>query len=232
MLILHAPIEIESADLGEFGWGPEYGELGWGFRSIGRAFKKVAKATVVNPTKLAVKYTVVAPTKFALKYALALPLKYLKKAVVALGRVLCKAPMVLLQQVASQYGINPDFPPIFCRLVREDRWNLGLIRKYLPTALKLAVKLGASGMFPPIVPVLAVIRHIPYLSRFAGADDNPALQGPMDMVQLYALSDYLGLMDDQDATLLGLTADDRDVMQGVLGEAVRAESEPGGVQVL
>jgi len=207
-------------------------QLGFGFRSIGRGLKKGVKG--------AVKYTVVAPTKFAIKSNIAiaklsaqlafLPLKYLKKAIVTLGRVLCRAPQVLLEQIASANGIDPAFVPAFCKLVALNSWSLGSIRKYLPTALKLALKLGAQGVFPPIVPALIIVKRIPFVGRFAGADagfDRPGLQQPavrasMRTLQLYALSDHLGLMDGDDAAALGLRDVDRVTLQGVLHNDIAA----------
>jgi len=204
-------------------------ELGFGFKSIGRGLKKVGKgAYKYSGAGLIVKANIKL-AQLSAKLAL-LPLKYLHKAIVALGRVLCKAPPILLEKVAQANGIDPAFVPAFCKLVAINKWNLSAIRKYLPTALKLALKLGASGAFPPIVPALIVIKRIPGVGRFAGADarfDRPGLQHPavkasMCTLQLYALSDHLGLMDADDAAQLGVGDSDRTTLQGVLFNDIAA----------
>lgn len=194
-------------------------------RKIGRGIKKVGKGVVKAN---------VAVAKMQAKIVL-LPLKYLVKAAMQVGRTLCKAPPQLLSMAAKQANVDPAFVPMFCTAVRENKIGIGSVKRMFPPALKIASKMAASGAFPPIVPVLAVVKHIPLVSRFAGADDlgsyasdlrNPAIRPAVDTMELLALSDYLGLLDDSDAVALGLSEEDRVAMQGYLAAAATDTTNP------
>lgn len=206
------------------------GELGFGFRSIGRGFKKVGKG--VGKVGKGIGKVGVGAVKMAANLAL-LPLKLLVKATVKLGRALCKAPPGLLALAAQQANVNPKFIPMFCTAVRTNRIGVRAVRNLLPPALKIASKMAASGVFPPIVPVLRVIRYIPGVNRFAGADDlgsygtdprNPSIRAAVDTMELIALSDHLGLLEDADAAAMGLTEDDRTFMQSHLAASISSTS--------
>ncbi len=192
-------------------------ELGFGFRSIGRGIKKAGKGVV--------KVNVVA-VKMATKLAL-LPLRYLVQAATKIGRTLCAAPPQLLEQAARQANVDPKFIPLFCTAVRENKLGIGSIRRMLPPALKIASKMAAAGAFPPIVPVLQVVRRIPYVSKFAGAEmdlgshasDLRKIRPAVDAMEMMALSDHLGLLGDADVAALGLSDEDRATMQGYLAAA-------------
>jgi hypothetical protein len=199
-------------------------ELGFGIRSVGRGLKKVGKGVVKAN---------VAVIKMQAKLAL-LPLKYLVSAAVKIGRTLCKAPTPLLNAAALQANVDPKFVPLFCTAVRENKLGVGSIKRMLPPALKIAAKMAASGAFPPIVPVLAVVKHIPYVNRFASAEmdlgsyasDLRKIRPAVDTMEMLALSDHLGLLGDADAAALGLSDDDRAAMQGYLAAAA-ADSGSG-----
>lgn len=216
-------------------------ELGFGLRSIGRGIKKAGKGAY-KVSKATVKYTVIEPTKIAAKLAM-LPLIYLRRAVVTIGRTLCKAPPELLRQVAVANGINPAFVPAFCEAVRINRWGLSAIKRYLPTALKLAIKLGATGAFPPIMPALRIARAIPGVSQFLGAGElgaiydtkkfrnSPALRSSFAAMEMVAFADYLDLLDEVDVHVFKLSPEDRAKMQSVLaGSFAEAQSGFGGWQ--
>jgi LPXTG-motif cell wall-anchored protein len=195
-------------------------ELGFGFRSIGRGLKKVGKGVVKANV-----YAIKLQAKLLL-----LPLKYLVKAAVKLGRTLCKAPPQLLELAATQANVDPKFIPLFCTAVRENKIGIGSVKRMLPPALKIASKMAAAGMFPPIVPVLSVVKHIPYVNRFAGSDlgsyasDLHKIRPAVDTMEMIALSDHLGLLGDADAAALGLSEEDRAVMQGYLAAAATDSS--------
>jgi hypothetical protein len=198
-------------------------ELGFGFRKLGRGLKKVGKgAYKYSGTKLMVKGNI-AFAKLSAKLAL-LPLILLRKAVVTLGRALCKAPPQLLALAAQQANIDPNWVPLFCEAVRINKWGFSLVKKMLPPALKLASKLAASGAFPPIVPAMAIIKRIPGVGKFAGVElgsyrsdlRNPVLKKATDTLEIFALADHLGMMDDADAQAMGLSDSDREVLQGLL----------------
>lgn len=217
------------------GWdGADAAELGFGFRSIGRGFKKVGKG--VGKVGKGVGKVGVGAVKAVGNLAL-LPLKLLVKATVKLGRALCKAPPGLLELAAQQANVSPKFIPMFCAAVRTNRIGVSAVRRLLPPALKIASKMAASGAFPPIVPVLRVVRFIPGVNRFAGADDlgsygtdprNPAIRAAVDTMELIALSDHLGLLEDADAAAMGLTGDDRALMQSHLAASISPTSTPAG----
>lgn len=197
-------------------------DFGFGFRSIGRGLKKVGKGVVKAHVKVG--KGVVKAHVAVTKLALLLPLKIAVKATQKIGRILCKAPPQLLELAATQANVDPAFIPLFCAAVRESKISVGSVRRLLPPALKVASKLAAAGAFPPIVPVLAVVRKMPYISRFADAGlsayasdlRNPALRPAVDAMEILALSDHLGLLDEADAEALGLTPADRAAMQGYL----------------
>jgi len=216
------------------------GDLGFGFRKIGRGFKKVGKATKrvgkvaykYSGTKFIVKSNI-ALTKLAAKLAL-LPLKFLLKAVRTLGRAICKAPPEVLNAAAQQAGVDPVFVPAFCEAVRINKWSLSSVRRLLPPALKIALKMGASGAFPPIVPALAIVKHIPGVGKFAGVDLGsyrsdprriPQLRHAIDLMQVMALADRVGLMTSEDAVKLGLDHGARQAMQTVLQGAILGEQD-------
>jgi hypothetical protein len=212
-------------------------ELGFGFRSVGRGFKKVGKAAghaTVASARFAAKSSI-SVGKLAAKLAL-LPLIYLRKAVTQLGRVLCSAPPEVLAEIAAANGISPSFVPAFCEAVRVNSWGFSNIKRYLPTALKLALKLGASGAFPPIVPALAIVRAIPGVGQFASADFGASfdeqhfkaapLRASMAALEMTAFADYLGLLDEADARVLKLSHKDRATMQNVFAGALGGISDP------
>ena len=202
-------------------------ELGWGLRSIGRLAKKAAKGAVkYSGTGLIVKGNI-ALAKLSAKLAL-LPLILLRRALVTLGRALCKAPPQVLALAAEQANIDPAWVPLFCKAVQANSWGFSTVRKMLPPALKLAGKLAATGAFPPIVPAMAIIKRIPGVGKFAGAElgsyssnlRNPQLRRSVDAMETLALADYLGLLEDTDAAAMGLGDADRDAMQGYLADTV------------
>lgn len=208
------------------GWGSaNAAELGFGWRSIGRGFKKFGKG--VGKVGKGIGKVGVGVVKLSVNLAL-LPLKILVKATLKLGRVVCKAPPGLLELAARQANVNPKFIPIFCRVVRENRLGIRMIRSMLPPALKIAAKMAASGAFPPIVPVLAIIKRVPGLSRFAGADlgsyatdlRNPTMRAAVDTMETMALADHLGLLEDADAVAMGLSSEDRVLMQSHLAASI------------
>lgn len=231
-------------------------DLGFGFRKLGRGLKRIGKvAYKYSGTGLVVKSNI-ALAKLSAKLAL-LPLILLRRAVRALGRVLCKAPPELLKLAAAQANVDPDFIPPFCAAVQVDKWNLSAVRKMLPPALKIALKLGASGAFPPIVPALAIIKHIPGVGKFAGVDDlgyyqnhgrwintdgigsyhssfrSPLLRQSVDTMHAVALADHLGLMEESEAAAMGLSGADREAMQGYLqGATLEAASTETKQRVL
>jgi hypothetical protein len=219
----------------------EMGELGFGLRKVGRGLKKAGRGikkvgkVAVNPvamTKFAIKSNI-AIAKLSAKLAL-LPLKFLIKAVRALGRVICKAPRELLNMAAQQAGVDPVFIPAFCQAVQEDKWSLSAVRRMLPPAMKIALKLGASGAFPPIVPALAIVKHIPGVGKFAGVEfgsyrsnigGNPMLRHATDLMAAFALADRSGLMTEAEAAAMGLRTQDRQAMQTVLNDAILGAQE-------
>ena len=199
-------------------------DLGFGFKKF---VKKVGKgAYKYSGTKLAVKSTV-AVTNVAVKLAL-LPLKYLLKAAMTVGRTLCNAPPQLLQLAAQQANVDPAFIPLFCAAVRENKFSLSSVRRLLPPALKIASKMAATGAFPPIVPVLAVVKRIPGMGKFAGSaiDTNTdssrvaAVKKSMAALQIVALADHLGMLDGADADAMGLGPQERADLQGFLADQV------------
>jgi hypothetical protein len=199
-------------------------DLGWGIKKFA---KKVGKgAYKYSGTKLAVKSSV-AVTKVATKLAL-LPLKYLLKAAMTIGRTLCKAPPQALRLAAQQANVDPAFIPLFCAAVRENKFTLSSVRRLLPPALKVASKMAAAGAFPPIVPVLAVVKRLPYVGKFAGSeiDTNTdssqiaAVKRAMTGLQIVALADHLGMLDGSDLSALGLGQQERIEMQGFLAGQV------------
>lgn len=205
-------------------------ELGFGLRSIGRGLKKAGKG-VVKAHAVAGKTALKAGVLYA-KLQL-LPLRFLVKAVVKLGRVICKAPTLLLESSARLANVDPSFIPLFCTAVRENKIEIGSLKRLLPPALKIASKMAASGAFPPIVPALAVIKYVPFVNRFMGVDDlgsytsdlrNPAIRPAVDTMEMLALSDHLGLLGDSDVAALGLSDDDRAAMQGYLAAAANEPS--------
>jgi len=206
-------------------------ELGFGFRKLGRGLKKVGKgAYKYSGTGLVVKGNI-AFAKLSAKLAL-LPLKFLLKAVRALGKVICQAPPQLLNLAAQQAGVDPVFIPAFCTAVNLNKWSLSSVRRMLPPALKIASKLAASGAFPPIVPALAIVRHIPYVGKFAGAEfgsyhsdlRNPTLKKAVDTLEVFALADHLEAIDDNDVRAIGLSDVDREVLRGLLNSALLQEA--------
>lgn len=233
----------------------ELGDLGWGFKSIGRGIKKagrkagrvtkrvgkgvvkVSVKSVTAPVAIAKKVPVVGSVvKLGEKLAL-LPLRYLIKAALSIGRTLCKAPPQLLELAATQAGVDPSFIPLFCKAVRENKFSLGSVRRLLPPALKVAAKLAAAGMFPPIVPALAIVRRIPYVGKFAGADfehvNTPLVRKTMEAMQIVALADYLDCLDDADAETLKLGAPERAALYDVVaGQVELAEAADRNALVL
>jgi hypothetical protein len=229
-------------------------ELGFGFKSIARGVKKVGKGAIKVNTAI-VKKTVVAPTKFAVKTNVALakmsaklallPLKYLIQAARKIGQTLCQAPPQLLEMAAAQANVDPAFIPVFCTAVRENKFSLGSVRRLLPPALKVASKMAAAGMFPPIVPALAVVKRLPYVGKFAGPDDvaqlradfrTPAVRNAIAAMGLVALIDYSGGLDDSDAAMMGLGPSERAQLRSYLaGEVGTADDSHaivlGGVTV-
>ena len=210
-------------------------ELGWGFKSIKRGIKKVGKG-VKKVGKVAYKYSGtqfvvksnIALAKLAAKLAL-LPFLLLLKAVRTLGRTLCKAPPELLKLAATQAGVDPVFIPAFCEAVRINKWSLSSVRRMLPPALKIALKLGASGAFPPIVPALAIIKHIPGVGKFAGAElgsyhsdprVNPTLRYAVNLMETLAIADRLGMIQPMEAHAMGLGPQARQAMQQHLDGAI------------
>lgn len=215
-------------------------ELGFGFRKIGRGLKKVGKG-VKKVGKVAYKYSGtqlvvksnIALAKLAAKLAL-LPFLLLLKAVRTLGRVICKAPPELLKIAAQQAGVDPVFIPAFCEAVRVNKWSLSSVRRMLPPALKIALKLGASGAFPPIVPALAIIKHIPGVGKFAGADlgsyhsdprVNPTLRYAIDLMETFAIADRLGMIQPMEAHAMGLGPQARQAMSSHLDGAIAEASD-------
>lgn len=215
---------INSSDLGELGWG-------WkSFKRVGRGLKRVGKG-VIKAHKVVGK-GIIKAHKAVIKATLLLPLKFAVKAARKVGRILCKAPPMLLEAAALQANVDPAFIKLFCMVVRENKITVGTVRRLLPPALKIAAKLAAAGAFPPIVPVLAVVRRIPYISRFAGAElgayasalRHPTLRPAVDAMEILALSDHLGLLDEADAHALGLSPDDRTAMQVHLAASMAAST--------
>jgi hypothetical protein len=223
-------------------------QLGWGFRSIGRGLKKVGKGavkvsikSVTAPVAIAKKIPVVGSVvKLAEKLAL-LPLKYLIKAVRAIGKTLCAAPPQVLQLACAQANVDPAFIPLFCTAVRENKFDFGSVKRMLPPALKIASKMAASGAFPPIVPALSIVKHIPYVGRFVGSEGDvnvdsagvTAVRRAMDVLQIVALADYCGALDDADAAAIGLDAQMRTELQGFLaGQVELCEASDRNAMIL
>lgn len=216
-------------------------ELGWGFRSIGRGLRRGIKGVAKGAVKGVVKGTTgvakvavkgaVGTVKLAANLAL-LPLRFLVKATVKLGRTLCNAPEPMLKLAATQAGVSPSFVPMFCKTIRENRVSLGAVRRLLPPALKISSKLAATGAFPPLVPILAVVKRIPFVSRLAGSElgsyasdlRSPKLRSAVDTMEIIALADHLDLLTDADAAALGLSDEDRAVMQSHLAASIASES--------
>jgi hypothetical protein len=204
---------------------PTTAQLGFGFKSIGRGIKKGAKGVGRGVVKVG--KTGYAVGKFSVNLA-ALPLKYLLKAARAIGVTFCKAPPRLLEQAAIAANVDPKFLPLFCAAVRENKLGLGNVRRLLPPALKMAAKMAAAGAFPPIVPALAIIKHIPFVNQLVGPEsdvnvdsaDVVAVQRAMGALQIVALADHLGMLDGADVEALGLGSDDRTVLQGLVAEQV------------
>lgn len=212
---------------------PAAPELGFGFKSIKRGIKKAGKVTK-KVGKVAVKASVapitygvkanVALAKMGAKLAL-LPLKYLIKAARTIGVTLCNAPPPLLEQAAIQANVDPAFIPLFCTAVRENKFSLGSLRRLLPPGLKVAGKLAATGAFPPIVPVLAVVKRMPYVGRFADAEQGfptPLMRNAVRAMSVVALADYAGALDDEDAAAMGLGPAERQDLQGILAGQIGA----------
>lgn len=78
------------------------GDLGFGWKSIGRGIKKVGKAAVVNPTKFVVQKTVVAPTKIAAKSAVGVT-----KASVAVGTNVARGNVKGAFKAATRVALAP-----------------------------------------------------------------------------------------------------------------------------
>jgi hypothetical protein len=144
------------------------------------------------------------------------------------GRTLCNAPPQLLQLAAQQANVDPAFIPLFCAAVRENKFSLSSVRRLLPPALKIAAKMAATGAFPPIVPVLAVVKRIPGMGKFAGSDIDVntdssnvvAVKRAMAGLQIVALADHLGMLDGADAEAMGLGPQERADLQGFLADQV------------
>lgn len=204
---------------------PNSAELGLGFKSIGRGLKKVGRGAG-KVGKVAVKTGVAAGKLYAKLYLL--PLQFAVKAAVKVGRTLCKAPRPLLDLAASQANVDPAFVTLFCKAINEGKISVGSVRRLLPPALKVASKLAATGAFPPIVPVLAVVKYLPFIGQFAGsaeadlgsyASDLRNIRSAVDTLEIFALSDHLGLLDEVDASKLGLSSEDRQTLQSHLAAA-------------
>ncbi len=230
---------------------PELGDLGWGFKSIGRGLKKVGKGAVKGAVKVGVK-SITAPVAIAKRIPVAgqlvklgeklalLPLRYLIKAALGIGRTMCKAPPQLLELAATQANVDPAFIPLFCTAVRENKFSLGSLKRLLPPALKVASKMAAAGMFPPIVPALAVVKRLPYVGRFADADagavNTAVVRNGMRTLRMLALADRIGCLAPSDAAAVGLTRRDRVILQGaLLGDIAKDDRNAmllGGVTVV
>ena len=216
-------------------------ELGFGFRSIGRGLKKAGRGVGRGVGKVGKGFIKLNVALIKLQAQLALlPLKFLLRAARKIGTTLCKAPEPVLKLACAQANIDPVFIPLFCTAVRENKLGLGSVRRLLPPALKVASKMAASGAFPPIVPVLAVVKRIPYVGRFAGPAElgayasnlrNPVLRPAVDTLEIMALADHLGLLEDADAQAMGLSSEDRAIMQGYLA-AAEAETTRSWIPVL
>lgn len=213
------------------------GELGWGIKSIGRGLKKAAKKTGKFTYKVT-KKSITAPVDIAKKIPVAgslvkmgeklakLPLKFLIKAALGIGRTFCKAPPLVLEAACRAANVDPSFVPLFCKLVKEKKFSLGAIKRVLPPALKVASKMAAAGMFPPIVPALAVVKRIPFVGRYASSEgpgpDNAVVRQAMQGLEILAVADYLGLVDPQDLGAMGLGPKERTALRSVLAGAVES----------
>jgi len=213
------------------------GELGWGFKSIGRGLKKAAKKTGRVAYKVT-KKSITAPVSIAKKIPIAgslvkmgeklakLPLKFLLKAALSIGRTFCKAPPLVLETACRAANVEPSFIPLFCKLVKENKFSLGSLKRVLPPALKVAAKMAAAGMFPPIVPALAVVKRIPFVGRYASSEgpgpDNVVVRRAMQGLEILAVADYLGLIEPQDLGAMELGPKERAALRGVLAGAVEA----------
>jgi hypothetical protein len=204
-------------------------DLGFGFKSVGRGIKKGAKGVGKGAVKVG--KSGVAVGKMATNLAL-LPLKYLLKAARSIGVTLCKAPPQLLQSAAVAANVDPKFIPLFCTAVRENKLGLGNVRRLLPPLLKVASKMAAAGAFPPIVPALAVIKHIPFVNQLVGAESDTnadssnvaAVRNSMNALRIVALADHLGMLDGADVSAMGLGPQERVTLQGFLAGEVAAEN--------
>lgn len=120
---------------------------------VGFSFKKLG-GSVLSKAKEA--------GQFAVKTALT-PLQIqvwiFKRFALPLARALCRAPKPILDLGAKEAGVSPEHLGYFCMAVRAK--NMRDIRKFLPVAMAVAIKLGAKGVFPPIEPVLKGLALVP-----------------------------------------------------------------------
>jgi hypothetical protein len=122
---------------------------------------------------------------------------------------------------------------MFCTAMRGSI-SFTTAKKLFRPGLKIAVKLAATGAFPPIVPVVSVVNKIPFVNRFAGADEfgahranlrDPVLVEALGTLELLALADYAGCMTDGDARAIGLTDKDRTQMQSMLADTIAGATD-------
>ncbi len=94
-----------------------------------------------------------------LKYAWRIVRKFIMRIARPLARVICRVPRWILRRGAQAAGVNPRYISSFCKAVRIR--NMNQIRRLLPIAMAIGVKIAAQGAFPPIVPVMRFIKRIP-----------------------------------------------------------------------
>jgi len=194
LMLLGAPL-MDAVDLGYL-------------KRVGRGIKRGARGAkrgVKSGTRVVVKAgkTAVQLHKLALKLALAFAIR--------LGKVICATPEGVLRIGAASAGVNFDIVPLFCQALRVR--NIATIRANLPAIIKLALKLTASSAVPGLGPVLATMKFVPGLSKFAGAPLAASLGHADDTYlgnwsEAEIANEIASMADSEIADALGLPGDE------------------------
>lgn len=147
-------------------------ELGFSIKSIGKGITKGVKS--VGKGALTVAKTAAAPALMLLK----LNALILTKIAIPIASVMCSLPKPVVHAACVSANVNPNHVFMFCAAIRLKR--MADVKRLLPQALKVAVKLSVTGAAPGIAPILRTItlipkpirKLIPGLSMLAGWQDD------------------------------------------------------------
>lgn len=191
--LLEDAAEVNDADLGAQLALGEYaqGDMGWGFaRRLARRAKRMARRHTRKVARRLRRYAPRRLRRYARRmrrlarrgYRLAkrgarqlknistlpirLQLRLIRRYALPLAKMICRLPQHLLTHGAMLADVKPRYVHLFCSAVR-DHDNV-TVKKLLPIALKLAVKLAIQGQFPAAVPIIRAIKMIPGVTKLPG----------------------------------------------------------------